>query len=115
MSNKTKYHMRKRIFLNRFQDMPAFIIAIVEDTREMKEAEEKKRGEIELSLADCSDRVSFYFNLNTAEQRQNSLEKIRRLAETINDFRAALELEAESISKCKTSINKQKSKPQTAG
>ena len=115
MSNKTKYHIRKRIFLNRFQDMPAFVIAIVEDTREIKEAEEKRRGEIELSLADCTDRISFYFNLNSTQQRRNSLEKIRRLAETINDFRAALELEAESISKCRTSEKKPKVKSQTAG
>lgn len=115
MSNKTKYHIRKRIFLNRFQDLPAFIIAIVEDTREMKAAEEKKRGEIELSLADCSDRISFYFNLNNAEQRRNSREKIRRLAETINEFRAALELEIDSISKCQTSEKKPKTKSQAAG
>jgi hypothetical protein len=94
--------------------MPAYVIAIVEDTREMTEIEDKKRGEIELSLADCNDRISFYFNLNTAEQRRNSLEKIRRLAETINDFRTALETEAESISNCKTSI-KEKTKSQAAG
>ena len=113
--SKIKYHIRKRMFLNRFPDMPAFIIAIVEDTRAIKDVEDKKRGEIELSLADCSDRVSFYFNLNTAEQRANSLLKIRRLAETINEFRRALEAEVESISKCKSSINKTKAKTQTAG
>ena len=115
MSKKTKYHIRKRIFLNRFHDMPAFVIAIVEDTRDTADAEDKKRGEIELSLADCNDRISFYFNLNTAEQRVNSLLKIKRLAETINEFRKALEAEAKSISKCKSSINKPKTKSQTAG
>ncbi len=115
MSNKTKYHLRKRIFLNRFPDMPAYVIAIVEDTREIKDAEEKKRGEIELSLADCNDRISFYFNLNTAEHRANSLLKIRRLAEIINDFHKALEMEADSISKGRTSIKKTKTKSQTAG
>lgn len=103
------------MFLNRFPDMPAFIIAIVEDTRALEDIEDKKRGEIELSLADCNDRISFHFNLDTAEQRANSLLKIRRLAETINEFRKALEAEAESISKCKSSINKPKTKTQTAG
>ena len=115
MSNKTKYHIRKRIFLNRFCDMPAFIIAIVEDTRVWASAEDKKNGEIELSLADCNDRISFYFNLSTAEQRSNSLLKIKRLAEVINDFRIALEIEAEAISRCKSSMNKPKTKTHTAG
>ena len=115
MRNKTKYHIRKRKFLNRFHDMPAFVIAIVEDTRDMADVEDKKRGEIELSLADCNDRISFYFNLSSARQRTNSLLKIKRLAETINEFRKALEAEAESISKRNPSIKKPKTKSQTAG
>jgi hypothetical protein len=115
MSTKTKYHLRKRMFLNRFPDMPAFIIAIVEDTREAGDAEEKTRGEIELSLADCNDRISFYFNLGTAGQRANSLLKIRRLAETINEFRRALETEAESIAGSGAAARKPKTKSQTAG
>lgn len=115
MSNKTKYHVRKRMFLNRFADMPAYIIAIVEDTRDIKDIEDKKRGEIELSLADCSDRITFYFNLDSPEQRVNSLLKIKRISETINDFRKALEAEAESISKRETSKHKPKTKTQTAG
>lgn len=115
MSKKTKYHLRKRIFLNRFHDMPAFVIAIVEDTRDTADVEDKKRGEIELSLADCNDRISFYFNLSSARQRANSLLKIKRLAETINDFRKAIEAEAESIAKHKSSTKKPKTKSQTAG
>jgi hypothetical protein len=114
MNSKTKYHIRKRLFLNRYPDMPAYVIAIVEDTRELKDADDKKRGEIELSLADCNDRISFYFNLNTAEQRRNSLEKIKRLAETIDEFRKALEMEAQSIPKGKAPA-KEKTKSQTAG
>ena len=103
------------MFLNRFSDMPAFIIAIVEDTREIEDAEDKKRGEIELSLADCQDRITFYFDLDTIEQRANSLLKIQRLSETINEFRKALETEIESISKRKSSKNKPKTKTQAAG
>ena len=113
--SKTKYHIRKRMFLNRFADMPAFVIAIVEDTRETEELDDKHRAEIELSIADCSDRISLYFNLNTAAQRSNSLLKIRRLAETINEFRTALETEAGSISKAKSSNQKPKTKAKTAG
>jgi len=95
--------------------MPAFVIAIVEDTRETEELDDKHRGEIELSIADCSDRISLYFNLNTAQQRANSLLKIKRLAETINEFRKALETEAESISKAKSAHKKPKTKTKAAG
>ena len=37
MSNKqhTKFHVRKRMFLNRDLDMRAFAIGIVEDTRDV--------------------------------------------------------------------------------
>lgn len=115
MSKKAKYHIRKRMFLNRFADMPAFVIAIVEDTRAAIEADGKHRGEIELSIADCQDRINLYFDLNSAEQRKNSLLKIKRLCETLNEFRKALESEAEAISKFKTPVKKPKAKTQTAG
>jgi len=104
----------KKNFLNRFADMPAYVIAIVEDTREVTETDGKHHGEIELNIADCSDRISLYFNLNSAQQRANSLLKIKQLSETINEFRKALETEAESISNRKSSVKKPKTKSQTA-
>jgi hypothetical protein len=36
---RTKYHVRKRIFLNRDLDMRAFAIGIVQDTREIPDSE----------------------------------------------------------------------------
>ena len=64
---RTKYHVRKRMFLNRDLDMRAFAIGIVEDTREFPndENESWKSGWIELVLADCYRHVSFDFNLNS--------------------------------------------------
>ncbi len=114
MSNKqrTKYHVRKRIFLNRDLDMRAFAIGIVEDTREIPTEDENSwnSGWIELVLADCYRHVSFDFNLNTKENRANSLYKIRRIAAIVNAVRDAIETEAKSIESRKIVKPKAKAK-----
>ena len=101
MSNKqhTKFHVRKRMFLNRDLDMRAFAIGIVEDTREIPTEDENgwNSAWIELVLADCYRHISFDFNLNTKESRANSLYKIRRIAAIVNAVRDAIETEAKSI------------------
>ena len=99
MGNKTKYHVRKRIFLNQHLDMKAFAIGIVEDTREVPTDEDEnwKWGEIQLTLGDCMRHVTFDFNLNTKSERKNSLYKIKRIAEVVNAVHRALETEAASI------------------
>lgn len=96
---RTKYHVRKRMFLNRDLDKRAFAIGIVEDTREIPDANEDgwNSGWIELVLADCYRHVSFDFNLLTKEDRADSLHKIRRIAAIVNAVRDAIETEAESI------------------
>ena len=96
---RTKYHVRKRIFLNRDLDMRAMAIGIVEDTREIPNDNEDgwKWGTIELTLGDCYRQVSYDFNLSSKENRANSLYKIRRIAEIVNAVRDAIELEAKSI------------------
>lgn len=112
MGNKsrTKFHVRKRMFLNRDLNMRAYAIGIVEDTREIStDNEDWKSGWIELVLADCYRHVSFDFNMRSAEERADSLYKIRRIAGIVNAVRDAIEAEAESISKRK--IIKQKPKP----
>lgn len=97
-NQRTKYHVRKRMFLNRDLDMRAFAIGIVEDTREIPNNDENNDGGwIELVLADCYRHVSFDFNLNTKENRANSLYKIRRIAAIVNAVRDAIETEAKSI------------------
>jgi hypothetical protein len=96
---RAKYHVRKRIFLNRRLEMCAFAVGIVEDTREIPNENEDdwKWGRIELMLGDCYRHVSYAFNMDTKENRADSLYKIRRIAEIVNAVRDAMEIEAESI------------------
>jgi hypothetical protein len=103
VGNKTKYHIKKRCFLNRDFDMTAFVVGIVEDTRDIpiENEESWKWGTIELMLADCNRKVCFSFNMNNHEARADSLYKIRRIAEVVNGVKDALEIEAKSISKRK--------------
>ena len=61
---RTRFHVRKRIFLNRDLEMRAFAIGIVEDTREIPDENEDgwKWGKIELGFGDCYRVVAFDFN-----------------------------------------------------
>ena len=93
-----RYYVRRREFLNEDPDLPAFIIGIVEDTRAISDdrAEDWSNGEITLDLADCTRRISFYFNMYNPAQRANSLRKISLIAEVVNAVREAIALEVES-------------------
>lgn len=94
-----KYHVERREFLNQFNDMRGHIIAVVEDTREIPQddTESWTWSQIRLMLGDCDRNVSFHFSLSDAESRANSLYKIRLIAEIVNAFRDAIEIEAASI------------------
>ncbi len=94
-----KYHVRDRAFLNQNPEMRAYIMAMVEDTRDIDQCFEEgwRWGEIELKLADCFDEVSFEFDLSSRSHRENSLYKARKIAEFVNAFVAALEIEAADI------------------
>ncbi len=63
-NQRTKYHVRKRMFLNRDLNMRAFAIGIVEDTRHIPNDNENgwQYGTIQLNLADCYRHVSFDFS-----------------------------------------------------
>ncbi len=108
--SRTKYHVRKRIFLNRDLDMRAIAIAIVEDTSEIPNENEDdwKYGTIELTLGDCYRQISYDFNLSSKENRRNSLYKIRRIAAIVNAVRDAIETEAASIDRRKIVKPKEK-------
>lgn len=101
MANKyrTRFHVRKRIFLNRDTAMRAFAVGIVEDTRQYSNEDENswKSGWIELVLSDCYRHVSYDFDLRSKESRADALYKIRRIAEIVNRVKEAIETEAESI------------------
>lgn len=106
MSNK--YRVKERIFLNLDLDMPAYAIAIVEDTSEHQggSGEDFYYGDINSSLSDCYRRVTYDFNLSDKESRKAALYKARRIAKIVNAFRDALEIEVTLIE----SLQKPKSK-----
>ena len=92
-----RYYVRRREFLNEDPDLPAFIIGIVEDTRAIPDdSKDWENGEITLDLADCTRRISFYFNMYNAAERAKSLRKISLIAEVVNAVREAIALEVES-------------------
>lgn len=94
-----KYHVRSRRFLNRDPQYPAFVIAIVEDTRDIPDDCPKQSwnwGDIELDMGDCYRRISFDFQMGSCRERHDSLVKINRLAEVVNAVRAAIETEVAS-------------------
>jgi hypothetical protein len=109
---RTRYHVRRRIFLNRELEMRAFAIGIVEDTRQFADENEDdwKWGKIELGFGDCYRVVTFDFNMDTKKDRANSLYKIRRIAEIVNAVRDALEIEAASIDRRRAPKPKAKAK-----
>lgn len=94
-----KFRVRRRLFLNRDAEYPAFVIGIVEDTSGMPDDEKQswKWGDIVLDLGDCHRRVCFDFQMGTKRDRANTLYKIRRIAEVVNAVRDALEAEVASI------------------
>ena len=94
----TRYHVRRREFLNEDPAAAAFIIGVVEDSREISDENEDgwKWATIQLDLADCYRRVSFDFAMSDPVERANSLRKINLIAEVVNEVRNAIALEVES-------------------
>ena len=94
-----KYHVERREFLNKFSNLRAYVIAIVEDAREKhvccKDSDEWQ--EISLRIADCNKEIELYFDLDSVEERENSLYKIRTLVEVMTEFKQAIESEVEVI------------------
>lgn len=93
-----RYHVRRREFLNEDPELPAFIIGIVEDTSEIADDDAQRwgHGTIILDLGDCSNRVSFYFDMKDEHERGNSLRKISLLFEVVNAVREAIAKEVDS-------------------
>ena len=94
-----KYHVRERTFLNLKPEMRAYVIAVVEDTRELPLCcdEHRKGGEIVFEIASCYDEIYLHFDMATAADRENSLYKANKLAEVVNAFRQAIENEVAAI------------------
>ncbi|MEO6392631.1 MAG: hypothetical protein ABIP75_12325 [Pyrinomonadaceae bacterium] len=96
---RAKYHVRRREFLNRDTQWPAFVIGVVQDTREIPNDHREgwRWATVELKIGDCDRRVGFDLSLDTREERADALFKINRLADAINAVRDAIALEVESL------------------
>lgn len=94
-----KYHIRERAFLNLKTDMRAYIIGVVEDTRDKPACckEHNSGGQIQLEMANCYEEIALHFDMSSREERENSLYKITKLAEVINGVRGAIEIEVQTI------------------
>ena len=94
-----KFHVNERAFLNLQSNLRAYIIAYVEDTSPYPACcdEYREGGDISLRTADCYNEIDLYFDLSTARERENSLNKAKTLAEILNRFREAIEAEARAI------------------
>jgi hypothetical protein len=94
-----KYHMREKAFLGVNPDERDYVVAVVEDARErnVSRFDPNECSEISLHIGDWRHEVELLFYIDTAEERENSLHKIRTLTEMINLFRQALESEIEVI------------------
>jgi hypothetical protein len=94
----TRYHLRRREFLNGNPTSGEFIIGIVQDTREISDEDEQawRSGTIQLEVCDGWRWVFFDFQMGNCEERANTLRKINLLAEVINQVREAIQLEVES-------------------
>ncbi|MEQ1924465.1 MAG: hypothetical protein ABL952_18365 [Pyrinomonadaceae bacterium] len=94
-----KYHLRERTFLNLKPEMRAYVIAVVEDTRDALPCceEHRKGGEIVFELASCYDEIYLHFDMSTADERENSLHKATKLAEVATAFRQAIANEIAAI------------------
>lgn len=98
-----KYHVQRREFLSKLPEWSAYVIAVVEDARERHvgnpgDDEYGEYQEINLRISDGSKEVALYFDLNTLEERENTLEMLGRLAEVIDEFKKAVEAEVAVIS-----------------
>ena len=94
-----KYHVREKTFLGVDKDERDYVVAVVEDARERNVSRKEPDDcfEISLHIGDWRHEVELVFYIETVEERENSLHKIRTLTEVINLFRQALESEIEVI------------------
>jgi hypothetical protein len=94
-----KFHVNQRAFLNLQSNLRAYIIAYVEDTSPYPACfdEYRQGGQISLRIADCYNEIDLYFDLSTARERENSLYKVKTLADTLSQFREAIEAEIKAI------------------
>ena len=73
----------------------AYVRVFVEDTTFRNWRRRPPQPRIRLRIADCSDEISLWFELDSPERRANSLHKITTLLAALQRFHDALDTEAE--------------------
>jgi hypothetical protein len=73
----------------------ACVRVFVEDTTFRKWRRRPPEPRIRLRIADCSNEISLWFELNSQAARTNSLHKVETLLGALERFRTALAAEAE--------------------
>jgi hypothetical protein len=73
----------------------AHVRVFVEDTTFRTWRRRPPEPRIRLRIADCSNQISLWFELDSQPARENSLHKIDTLLGALQQFRAALDAEAE--------------------
>jgi hypothetical protein len=94
-----KYHLREKTFLSSEREERDYVIAVVEDAREkhISLGYVDECTDISLHIADWRHEIELHFCIDTVEERENSLEKVRTLSRVIESFRRAVEAEIEVI------------------
>ena len=94
-----KYHLREKTFLSSERDERDYVVAVVEDAREkhIDRGYADECTDISLHIADWRHEVELHFCIDTVEEREYSLEKVRTLARIIDAFHKAVEAEIEVI------------------
>lgn len=73
----------------------AYVRVFVEDTSSRTWRRRPPKPRIRLRIADCANTISLWFELDSAEARENSRYKIDTLLGSLQRFRAALDAEAD--------------------
>ena len=73
----------------------ACVRVLVEDTTFRKWRRRPPEPRIRFRIADCTNEISLWFELDTEAERRNSLHKIETLLGAVQRFRDALDAEAE--------------------
>ena len=93
----------KRVFLNPISEgAPSFIQAVADSSDEGTYLV----GNYLLIIADCERRIMLKFHVSSPKARKQARAKIERLAQVVNDYRAALIKEIELIDKATATRSK---------
>ena len=93
----------KRVFLNPISEgAPSFIQAVADSSDEGTYL----LGNYLLIIADCDRRIMLKFHVGSPKARRQARAKIDRLAQVVNDYRAALLNEIELIDRAATTRSK---------